>query len=232
VKLIIRSWESQSPKKGTPGEYILFALGDITIDDDQKTATATIGQRSDTGRLYQRTPSDRSLYYHKFTIDMAQASIQIPALLTLVDRMNSGDEPMSGRFTSTAKDWARVFEAIGYTPEIEATLDEMASIEPPDETLQQIAGLVSDLADKVADAESKPMPDQFPLNLPIYSSFQTRRGLSPNGQGDRAELLVDADRVFTFTFFAGDSSRSVRYAENDAIGLLNVYGDIWEPTRE
>jgi hypothetical protein len=133
---IINSWESQR-KPGTPGEFVLFGLFPIDfrgkvrterlpagltlhIADDSTipaTATATIGQRTKDGRLYQKAPKDRLLYYRKFVISREQAHIQIPALIKLAAAFNASPTEVlrlvpPGKPVVSAKAWAEVYAAI------------------------------------------------------------------------------------------------------------------------
>lgn len=117
-KTIINSWESQrSP--GTPGEFVLFSLTHITTADREwNSAAATIGQRTKDGRLYQKAPKDRLLYYRKFVITREQAHIQIPALIRLTAALNASPAEVwrlvpPGKPVASAKVWAEVYGAIG-----------------------------------------------------------------------------------------------------------------------
>lgn len=117
---IINSWESQR-KPGTPREFVLFSLGTITTTDrgyEWNTATATIGQRTKDGRLYQKAPKDQLLYHRKFIIWRERAHIQIPALIQLVAALNASPAEVwrlvpPGKPIASAKGWAEVYAAIG-----------------------------------------------------------------------------------------------------------------------
>jgi hypothetical protein len=122
---IINSWESQR-KPGNPGEFVLFGLFAITSADrgyEWGTATATIGQRTKDGRLYQKIPSykkeaTKHLYYRKFVISREQAHIQIPALIKLAAAFNASPAEVwrllpPGKPVASAKAWAEVYVAIG-----------------------------------------------------------------------------------------------------------------------
>ena len=119
---IINSWESQR-KPGTPGEFVLFALFHIVLADrgfnsQWNTATATIGQRTETGRLYQKAPKDQLLYYRKFIISREEAHRQIPALIQLVAAFNASPAEVwrlvpPSKPVASVKGWAEVHAAIG-----------------------------------------------------------------------------------------------------------------------
>lgn len=114
---IINSWESQR-KDGTPGEFVLFGLFTIHFTDrGAGSATATIGQRTQDGRLYQKAPADQLLYWRKFVITREESHIQIPALHKLTGLFNASPAEMwrlvpPGKPVASAKAWGLVYGAI------------------------------------------------------------------------------------------------------------------------
>lgn len=94
---VIPSWKSladeKTLKKGAPNEYVVFATsGYISspFDPGCFTATATIGQRDENGRLFQNGLHSRHFCPRKFTVTAKGARLQIRVLHSLTAGLNDG----------------------------------------------------------------------------------------------------------------------------------------------
>ena len=112
----IPDWEcltsSKSIKNGKPSQYVMFATSGYiraVFDVGCFTATATIGQRDPSGRLFQGwTQQHPHFVPRKFTITAGHAVAQIRSLNQLVEELNNGSidpEHIPGKVNSVSK-WA------------------------------------------------------------------------------------------------------------------------------
>ncbi len=125
-ELVIEPWNfyAKESKGGLPNEFVLFSvLGAITPDlDGRATATATLGRRSNSGRLYQKSPGHFD--YRKFTIHHMDAAWQIRTLLKLVEFLNAGviNEDLIPQKVASPKAWNKILDLIK-PPTIREILD-------------------------------------------------------------------------------------------------------------
>jgi hypothetical protein len=94
-KMIIKPWPNCNPRKGTPGEFVIFHSTD-TIDSAYwkrpgawLSTTVNIGQRNSTGRLRKVGDTRCSL-----VIFGTGWEWQKPAIEELMRRLNSPEEPI------------------------------------------------------------------------------------------------------------------------------------------